>query len=149
MAEPDGSPSLTRVAKMDLPTPPSARTGVLPAFDDGFDEIGFQLARNGVAQLVDAARKQAVFVRFSGVRAVVADIKQRVDLGPQLHTGFESVRRCSRLSIRRDNALDCGIEQPPSSHPVFQMQEKLAAAKNAYQRRRKHDRCKQQRRHAR
>jgi hypothetical protein len=30
----------------------------------------------------------------------------------QLYTGFESVRRCSRLSIRSDSALDRGIEQP-------------------------------------
>ena len=36
-----------------------------------------------------------------------------------------------------------------SSHPVFQMQEKLAAAKSAYQRRQKHDRGEQQRRQAR
>ena len=46
------------------------------------------------------------------------------------------------LSRLRDRAA-------ASSHPVFQMQEKLAAAKSAYQRRQKHDRREQQRRHAR
>jgi hypothetical protein len=62
----------------------------------------------------------------------------------------DSLRKCDRMH-RLSNQSDAALVFAGSGDRcprVFQIEEKLTAAKNNHQRRRKHDRGKQQRRHA-